>query len=215
MKNITKRETILIIILLNLIGYYFLFNILILPTISTNKQKNIEIEEMQAQKQIKQIENQKLEADLKNLKDSEKNHKEIYDIFFSTANEENIHYFLNQIANKTKTTINSFKIEKNIFENDILENIENNEINAEDIENNIQNQENALNLKKYIYKIEIELYGDFENKVNFLKYLENLNKSIKVCAFDFFDLKNNSNSNLFINIYSIEKENLDEEFQIK
>lgn len=213
MNNITKRENILIIVLINLIAYYLLFNIIILPINTSNKAKNLEIEELNAQKEISRIEATKLESDLKQLQNLTLNIQELSKQIFSDTNEENIHYFFNTVAKNSNTTISSFKIEElsqNINEDTIENSLES------ELEKNNENKTKEKDLKseKFSYNIEISLNGTYSNKLKFLKYLEAMNKTLKINEIEFLDFENNSPSKIFIEMYTIKKDKLDKEFQI-
>lgn len=225
MNNLTKRETILIIVLINLIAYYLLFSIVIFPILSVNKEKNIKIEELKAQNEIQVIEATKLETDLNNLKNLTKDIESLYNKIFSNTNQENIHYFLNNVAKETNTSIVSIDIKTiegentdgNNIENDTTQNNNSEDNFTQDFENSnteAKPEKDSECSKKYIYDIKLVLLGSYKDKINFLKHLEDLNKTLKIDEIEFLNLKNES-SKIGIKLYTITKQNLDSEFKIQ
>ena len=203
MNNFSKRELILIVILMNLLGYYLLFNIVGIPIFNFINEKKLYIEQLQAQEEIQKIENIKVQADLASFKNIINEIESLYNQLFSITNPENIHYFINNIANSTNIHISSIHIQEEL-ENDI-----------DDIQEDLKENDEFLKNRVKIYNINLELLGTYENKMKFLKKIESLEKAIAITGINFSNLGNNYNSKLNLKLYSIEKELEDTEFELK
>lgn len=158
---------------------------------------------MQAQEEIQKIENIKVQADLASFKNIINEIESLYNQLFSITNPENIHYFINNIANSTNIHISSIHIQEEL-ENDI-----------DDIKEDLKENNEFLKNRVKIYNINLELLGTYENKMKFLKKIESLEKAIAITGINFSNLGNNYNSKLNLKLYSIEKELEDTEFELK
>ncbi len=231
MNKLSKREVTLIIVLVNLIGYYILFNVIGLAISNMNKSKLEDYEELKAQQEILEIETLKNQINTQNLENLNNENNEIKNKLFSSTNSENIHYFLAQVAKKSDVVLSSISIKKDVIEDFIEESTledtttqettiqqSTSENNNENIENNgnaqIDNNKTE-NMDEDVYSIEIEISGSYENKIKFINNLENYKKTIAITAFSNIFEGETTVSKLSMNIYTINKQEQDEEFIIK
>lgn len=228
MNKLSKREIMLIIILVNLIGYYLLFNVIGLSISNTNKSKLEAYEELKAQQDILEIESIKNQIDTQNLENLTKKNNEIKNQIFSTTNSENIHYFLNQVAKKSNIVISSINIKKVELgqEETQLSNEEtttetNIDITTETNINQQENKDSQVNNQIYMdiidstYNIELDIAGEYKDKLNFIKNIENYKKTMAITDFSTVFEDKSTTSKLKMTIYTINKENIDKEFVIK
>lgn len=224
MNKLSKRETTLIIILVNLIGYYLLFNVIGLSISNMNKSKLEAYEELKAQQDILEIESIKNQIDTQNLENLTQKNNEMKNQIFSTTNSENIHYFLNQVAKKSNVAISSININKfemaeesneEVTEETTLET--STEIITQDInqDNNKQNNQIYTDIVHNAYNIELEVVGEYKDKINFIKNIESYKKTMSITDFSTAFEDKTTTSKIKMTIYTIDKENIDQEFVIK
>lgn len=196
MKNLTKRETILIVVLINLLLYYVLFNLIGEKIEAKNVEKKLSYEELLAQKEILKITELKSDVDIAKLKSIKEENDNMKDKIFSITNTENIHNFIYKLTQKNNLNISYINIVDKKEENgDILL------YKGEKIED-----------KMYIVELSVE--GSYENKIKFIKDIENLDKTILITEFSGLDMKKNTQSKLIINIYTMKKLKTNKEFEI-
>lgn len=196
MKNLTKRETILIVVLINLLLYYVLFNLIGEKIEAKNVEKKLSYEELLAQKEILKITELKSDVDIAKLKSIKEENDNMKGKIFSTTNTENIHNFIYKLTQKNNLNISYINIVDKKEENgDILL------YKGEKIED-----------KMYIVELSVE--GSYENKIKFIKDIENLDKTILITEFSGLDMKKNTQSKLIINIYTMKKLKTNKEFEI-
>lgn len=189
MDKLSERERILIIVLINLVAYYILFNGIVLNISNATKTKMEQYNELKAQKEILDIENIKTNVSNQNLKEVNAQNKEIEEKLFDMCNTEDIHNFVNGIVKKSGLTLSSIDIEEDNFSQDD----ENNQTQQEVVENN-----------EIVYNVSMELSGDYDKKLNFIKNLESENKTISIADMDNLN-KDNSATKFYLKIYAIKK----------
>lgn len=221
MNKLSKREISLIIILVNLIGYYILFNVIGLSISNMNKNKLEQYEELKAQQDILEIENMKNQVDTENLEIISQKNTEMKNKIFSKTNSENIHYFISQVAQKSNVTLSSINIE-NLMAEETNEDLSVEQSTVEEVsteqssENVNSNEQNITQteIKDEAYNIDIELIGKYEDIVNFIKNIESYEKTISITDFNTTLQDGTTNSKIKMNIYTITKEKNDNEFII-
>ncbi|WP_317367574.1 hypothetical protein [uncultured Tyzzerella sp.] len=217
MNKLSKRETTLIIILINLIGYYLLFNVIGLYISNMNKSKLEAYEELKAQQEILEIENIKNQVDTKNLENLTQKNNELKNQIFSTTNSENIHYFLSNVAQKSNIKISNIKIsENNIKDNseDIDEmSIEQTTMDTTETTENVDVM--PTDILNSSYNIELEIVGKYKDKINFIKNIEKYKKTLAITDFSTMMEEDNLASKIKMIIYTVHKEEIDKEFVIK
>lgn len=221
MNKLSKREISLIIILVNLIGYYILFNVIGLSISNMNKNKLEQYEELKAQQDILEIENMKNQVDTENLEIISQKNTEMKNKIFSKTNSENIHYFISQVAQKSNVTLSSINIENLMAEETnedlTVEQSTVEEVSTEQSSENINSNEQNITqteIKDEAYNIDIELIGKYEDIVNFIKNIEGYEKTISITDFNTTLQDGTTNSKIKMNIYTITKEKNDNEFII-
>ncbi|WP_250277256.1 hypothetical protein [[Clostridium] colinum] len=210
MNKLSKRELILIVVLINLLAYYILFNVIGLAIFNKNKIKLEKYQELKAQQDILEIENLKNQINANNLESLLQKNMEMKNKIFSNTNNENIHYFISNIIKKSNLSLQSINIKKSTLEED---NENQNELDNVNQEENI-NIENEVPSHTF-YNVEIEVIGNYKDKINFIKNIESCGKTIAITDFYNTFESNKTKSKIKMNIYTINKEKKDNEFIIK
>lgn len=226
MNKLSKREVVLIIVLVNLIGYYILFNVIGLAISNKNKDKLEIYEDLKAQQEILEIESLKDQINTQNLENLNNQNNEIKNKLFSNTNSENIHYFLTQVAEKSDIVLSSVSIKKAIVQEDIeattladtiTQETTIQQVNTENSQEDNGNSQDTISSKIEgdIYNIQLEITGSYENKIKFINNLEKYEKSIAITDFFTSFQGEITTSKLSMNIYTINKQEQDKELIIK